>query len=917
MKQISLQGEWQLQGEIVSDGSASAAECSSYFKEHQSLSMNIPGDVHSTLLEHHLIPDPYFATNELDIQWIGRSGWTLKKTVTLSDSFFSSAAAASGTKDSRQFITLESADTFVHVIVNGSEAGFCYNYFRRWRFDVTGLLHTGSNTLQLKFDSAERCAITEADKLPYSVPCSVFKVGSPHRNLVRKIQCHSGWDWGPCIMAFGIYDDIRLESTAIGFIDYVTTETFPCLKKHGPYVPADCTDTEWTVKITTTVRALTGCTRELTFVLCDEEKAASESVIAQGTKKCTLSKGENSIVFELKVQKPELWYCSGGRPQDDEILLRTGASVHTENKLYKLTVTLAENAENSGESFLKVNTSRDGKQKNLPSAVIHIAFRTLETITEADSDGKSLYFKVNGRAIFAKGSDWIPADALPSRITPEKADYLLTSLVRSNQNMIRVWGGGQYETDYFYDLCDRKGILVWQDCMFACSMYPSTSDFLANVQAEIAHQVRRLQHHACIALWCGNNEDLGALNWYEETRKNRDRYLVDYDRLNEGCIGATVRRFDSSRIFWPSSPCAGENDYSDNWHDDSKGDMHFWSVWHEKKPFEAYLSIKPRFVSEFGYQSFSSIEEVESYASPTQLNLTSPVMEFHQRSPGGNSIILENFSRYFRFPEGFESMLYLSQVQQALAIKTAVEYWRSLRPLCMGTIYWQLNDVWPVASWSSIEYSGKWKLLHYVAQRFFAPLAILPVVKDGTITISVINETVKKVTADLTVAFISFSGEIIRKETLPVCLSPDSVTASFEESLKHIPAAADSCFLYTELACSNFSVHNSKFLAKPKECELQKARIDFSVDEPVKMSENTVQQFRIRLSTDRPAFFVALSTRFSGIFSDNDFTLLPGTPYEVKFTLGTQKNGQGNRAGICIEEFRKSLKIVNIRSTYR
>ncbi len=329
-------------------------------------------------------------------------------------------------------------------------------------------------------------------------------------------------------------------------------------------------------------------------------------------------------------------------------------------------------------------------------------------------------FIVNGKAIMAKGANWIPLDAMPALHTSDRYRTLLQDAVDANMNMIRVWGGGMYEQDEFYDLCDELGLLVWQDLMFACALYPSAPDFLADVELEVRDQVKRLRDHTSLALWCGDNEVIGAIGWYPESRTNREKYVVNYDRLNR-VLQQTVEAEDPTRRFWASSPCNGELDFGDAWHDDNKGDMHFWDVWHSGKSLDAYHSIKPRFCSEFGYQSWPSLPEVKTFAEPSDWNVTSPTFEQHQKNGRGNSIITEMFTRYFRFPSNFEQMLYLSQVQQALAIKTASEFWRSNKPVCRGILYWQLNDCWPVSSWSSIEYSGRWKQLHYHAKRFFAP----------------------------------------------------------------------------------------------------------------------------------------------------------------------------------------------------
>ena len=341
-------------------------------------------------------------------------------------------------------------------------------------------------------------------------------------------------------------------------------------------------------------------------------------------------------------------------------------------------------------------------------------------VTEEDDRGLSFAFHVNGVAIFAKGANWIPCDALPARQTRAVLDDLLSSAAAAHMNMIRVWGGGQYESEDFYDLCDEKGLLVWQDFMFSCSTYPATAEFLASVEEEARYQVKRLRDHACIALWCGNNEDLGALNWFPASRDNRDRYLVHYDRLTEG--GRTRSgRMRSNAFLLAVFALRRRGDYSDNWHDDSRGDMHYWQVWHPES-FDAYYDVAPRFCSEFGYQSFPSMETIETYAPEDQFNVTAPIMSTISATSVAIPKITEMFTRYFRMPNGFDNFVYLSQAQQGLAIKTAVEHWRYLRPTAWARST-GAQRLWPVCSWSSLEYGGTGAAAP-MAKRFYAPTIV-------------------------------------------------------------------------------------------------------------------------------------------------------------------------------------------------
>ncbi|MCH3920968.1 MAG: glycoside hydrolase family 2 protein [Sphaerochaeta sp.] len=666
MHTLSFSGIWRLSPR---DPHA-VAPFTRFFLDHPSVPCALPGDVHAALLTQEIIPDPYYGTNENDVLWVGRNDWVMEREFTLSNDDLSVKHA---------ILTFTMADTIITVQVNGTVVGTMDNQFRRYRFDVRPLLHEGTNTISLTFRSSEKEALDRASRLKYPIPFSEYPNGSPHRNLVRKAQFSGGWDWGPCILSMGVYQDITLALTDQFLIESVQTDL------------QETSETSFDVIIHVIIDSFSEGTYPMDATIAGAHQEGSVAV----------HEGRNRVTFHLSCQHIERWWPHGEGKQP----------------LYPLTLHLGDQTVDK-----------------------RIGFRTIKVNTE----GGGVTFLVNGRPIYAKGANWIPLDAIPSRITPQRYEYLLESAVQANCNMLRLWGGGFFEHDAFYDLCDEKGLLIWHDLMFGCSMYPSDEEFLSSVEAELRYQIPRLADHPSIALWCGNNEDLGAISWYEESRKNRDRYVIDYDRLNHGTVERVVKELDPNRMFWPSSPSAGVDDFSDNWHNDQKGDMHFWSVWHEGKPFEAYYSIKPRFVSEFGYQSFPALSTIETYCPDSQLNLTSPVMEHHQKNPSGNSIIIGNFTRYFRMPSGLGNMVYLSQCQQALAMKMACEYFRSLRPHCMGSLIWQLDDDWPVASWSSIDYTGKWKALHYAMRRFYAPVTPIAIRRDdGSVDVFVSNDTQK------------------------------------------------------------------------------------------------------------------------------------------------------------------------------
>ena len=556
------------------------------------------------------------------------------------------------------------------------------------------------------------------------------------------------------------------------------------------------------------------------------------------SRKIEIGQGTWKLHEAFTIAKPKLWWPAGQGTQP----------------LYDLEVTC------------------EGSQVNR-----RIGIRTVDLVSEPDAVGSRFAFRVNGHEIFSRGANWIPSDALPSRATPELTRKLLQAAVDANMNMIRVWGGGFYEQDHFYEACDELGLLVWQDFMFSCNLYPSTDEFLDEVKQEVDYQVRRLTSHACLALWCGDNELIGALTWFEESRKNRDRYLVNYDRLNR-CIEEAAKQADPSINWWPSSPSPGLLSFGDAWHDDRSGDMHFWSVWHEGKDFEHYRDVNPRFCSEFGFQSYPSLHIVKKFATSAEdLNISSSVMESHQKNAGGNARIAETMFRYFRFPTDFGNFCYLSQVQQGLAIKTAVEYWRSLKPHCMGTLYWQLNDTWPVASWSSLDHGGGWKLMHYMARRFYAPVVVmaLPDKKTGGIIIKAVNDRLTKQKLSLRLSTLDPAGRAKDLKTISTNISADKALEVARLKKGALPTGHILILDYEAADGSKGRVH---FANEPyKAMNIINPEITHST----KIKDG---KLHIALAAKNSAFFVTAETSEFGSYSDNVLDLLPGESAVIIFT---------------------------------
>jgi beta-mannosidase len=816
MQTIDLTGEWTL----------------IRAKTGEQLPASVPGDTHSALLDAGRIPDPYWADNELAVQWVGDEDWIYRRSFDVPKAMLAERSV---------FLSCDCLDTVTDIRVNGQHVGSTENMFLRHRFEVKPSLRPGRNTIEIHFHSAVRAAAAVAKTLPYPVPGVSSPVQTPHRNLIRKVQCHAGWDWGVCLMVAGIYGDIHVGACSDARIEQVY-----CDQRH---TPGRCE-----VTVHGEVMSPAGGRVAMRIRLGE---AVQETEVE-------LQPGSNRVAGVVVIKDPQLWWPNGAGEQP----------------LYDLVVSVGDD-----------------------TVCKRLGLRTIELINEEDAIGLSMRFRVNGRDLFMKGADWIPCDALPQRQTPEMIGYLVDQAAAVHMNMLRVWGGGQYEQDAFYRRCDERGILVWQDFMFACSLYPATESFLGQVRQEAEYQVKRLRDHACLALWCGNNENLAALGWFKEPKDNRDRYLVDYDRLNEGVLGHAVRAFDPGRVFWPSSPCGGPGDYSNNFDHDRRGDMHYWGVWHGGKPFSDFLKQSPRFCSEFGYQSFPSLDTIRTYAPESQFNLTAPVMEHHQRNVGGNSKIIEMFSRYFRLPEGFANFVYLSQVMQGIAIKTAVEGWRRLRPNCMGTIYWQLNDNWPVCSWASLNYRGSWKVLHHLAKRFYAPVTVsaIPDPEHQQVEIWLVNDTAKTCRGAVSVRVIDLSGRVMREDRLAATVPADSAKRIRTYPVAKLTTTPEEHFMSLRLEADGTVFHNEHFFTEWKKCELSKAEIRVKV-------KAVREGMAVKIETDRPAFYVVLSAPgISGEFDDNGFTLLPGEPRTLLFTP---------RQKITLADFRKAIAIKHLRETY-
>lgn len=542
--------------------------------------------------------------------------------------------------------------------------------------------------------------------------------GSIHGNAaIRKAHYMFGWDWGPQLPDMGIFRPIYLEYTTGARLTDVHIRQFHTKAGQPVTLTVDAEIDDF------------GNTPYKTEVMI------------------TAPNGETQT--DLVIQNPQLWWPNGLGAQP----------------LYTVTVTLLQN-----------DTVQD-------TYTCRIGLRHITVSTETDAWGSEFAFVVNGHKIFATGANYIPQDNLPTRVTPARYRQIVIDSANANMNMLRVWGGGYYPDDAFYDACDEYGILVWQDMMFACNVYALDDHFEENIIAETKDNARRLRHHASLAMWCSNNEmewgwgDDEGRGW-KRIRGHNPRYKADYLKIFEMILPRALAQYDDQTFYWPSSPSSGGAFDEPNCPD--RGDQHYWEVWHSGKPFTEYRNHHFRFCSEYGFQSFPGVKTLESFTLPQDRNIFSEVMESHQKNGMANSKIFAYISDYFLYPKNLDSLAYISQILQLKAIQYGVEHWRQNRGRCMGSLYWQLNDCWPVASWASIDYYGRWKALHYGAKRFYAPVCASAREKEELsreITYYVHNDTLSEKAVSLEINLLDTNFNILHTVNQAVTASPLSATA--------------------------------------------------------------------------------------------------------------------------------------------
>lgn len=678
--------------------------------------VQVPGSVLSGLYGAGKIEDPFYRTNEDVTRELFRKDYEFSRTF---------VAAEDILKEEKIILVCEGLDTLADIYINGQKAGSADNMHRTWKLDVKEFLHSGENQIRIVFRSVFKYIEAyeyEDNKEIHYVPCG----GMKGNQLIRKAHCMFGWDWGPQTIDAGIFRDIYLEAYS-----HPRIEDVKITQVQGDNAVDVCTT------VAVSGDAVDKCQLRVTIQedsesVCGHRTGANDRKTEAYVCKVgeTVSANNNPAVLTSSIHNPKLWWPNG----------------YGDQSLYKVQVELLD----EDGTVLETITKR-------------IGLRTLTISQEKDLWGKEFAFCVNGVKIFAMGGNYIPEDCIYSRITPEVQKYLLESCKRANFNCVRVWGGGYYPSDHFYDLCDEMGLIVWQDLMFACNVYDLTEEFEDNITKEITENVKRLRHHASLGLWCGNNEMESAWDHWPEVQSESKYLRADYIKMFEYIVPKAVRAADSETFFWQSSPSSGG--CFDDPDDENRGDCHYWDVWHGQKPFTDYQKHYFRFCSEFGFQSFPCLKTVESFTEEKDRNIFSRVMENHQKNPAANGKILYYLSENFRYPENFRKLLYVSQILQGMAMKYGVDHWRRHRGRCMGTLYWQINDNWPVASWASIDYFGRWKALHYMAKKFYGPQAVSMCMDGDIMQVYLANESMDAQSYQVAFYVKNMECEILEKLT--------------------------------------------------------------------------------------------------------------------------------------------------------
>jgi beta-mannosidase len=703
-------------------------------------------------------------------------------------------------------LNFEGLDTYAKIYINGNYQLDTDNAFQKYSIPLKGIPLNKSNELRIVFQHSKSFENSAKQNSKYKLP-------EGNRVYTRKAQFQYGWDWGPKLNTSGIWKNISINAW-----DGMRFENI-FIKQE------EISTTKARLSVEIIIESTSNKNASL-FTKINREVIATN---------IALKKGKHTYKVPVEITNPKLWWT------------------HNLGKPYLYT--------------FNFQLIADGKIKDEKS--VKKGIRTIKLITKKDSIGASFYFELNGKPVYVKGANYVPQNSFQNKVTSVHYEKLLSDVVNSNMNMLRIWGGGIYENDIFYDLCDAKGILVWQDFMFACAMYPGDIEFLANIKQEAKQQVKRLRNHASIALWCGNNESSeGWKRWgwqNNRTEKEKKEIWTDYLTVFDSILPNVVAQF-STTDYWETSPKYGRGNPKYK----TEGDAHDWWVWHDGYPFEHFEDNVPRFMSEFGFQSFPSYETLKYINQNDAINLKTAAIKSHQKHVKGFQLIAEYMARDYITPANDEDYVYVSQLLQAKGIVMGIEAHRRAKPYNMGTLYWQLNDCWPAISWSSIDYLGNWKALQYKAKNAFENILISSFIENNRIKTFVINDTFDIVYGNLKLKIIDFYGKEIWSDAKEIEVLGNSSKQFYNTSLDKIDKNSS-------LLVAEFNGEKSYlYFSKPKDLKLPKGVIQKNISK-------TENGFSITLKSTVLQKDLFLFTNVKGHFSDNFFDLMPNETIRIDF----------------------------------
>ncbi|MFX0074638.1 MAG: glycoside hydrolase family 2 protein [Candidatus Hermodarchaeota archaeon] len=808
----------------------------------------VPGSVFEALLDNDIIDDPFYGLREHDVSWVYDSDWDYELDFDIDLKFFDHENIV---------LRFYGLDTISEIILNGETLGFTNNMFIRYDYAVKSKLKSKGNRLLIRFQSPTISAKEEIEK--NNINLNTGNESIPGVPYLRKAQYSFGWDWGPKLPDIGIWQPVEL----IGYEGLKIDSVYISQKFHYNKNVDNLSDLSQITDLgVMSVDLCFDISLDSNIPISELKKYGLHAEIRAPdgeifTKEISID--IRTPQFNISIEYPYLWWTHDlGTPN-----------------LYDLTIKIISDI--AVDSF---------NQK--------FGIREVCLIQNTDEWGKSFFFRLNGVPIFAKGANWIPIDSFIPR--GKKRGLYQSNLINAkeaNMNMLRVWGGGIYEDNLFYELCDDLGILVWQDFPFACAVYPFNEVFRENIKKEATQNIKRLRNHSCLALWCGNNEiewlwNNLLLNSEIKDQKKILKFKEGYLEIFEKLLPELVQKLDPNHKYWPSSPSnglIGEKLGKLDSNTPNSGDSHFWDVWHRSKPFKAYRDFNSRFMSEFGYESFPSIKTIEDFCPSEQFGFFSPIMENHQKNMAGNRKIRKYMKKRFTIPEDFENQVILSQITQAEAIEYGVEHWRRNRNYyhCMGTLYWQLNDCWPVASWSSLDYYNRWKALHYAAKRFYQPVFSSVKEESQSVEFWLTNDLRTSQNFIYEWKIYKSDGDVEKKGSYESEILPCSSKKLGEidiSNLTKIDGDLSDYILFYVVRYKNLEheqeLHRFRLFSAPKKFQLKNPKLQWELSEYY-CEDHNQREFEVKVSANQIALFVHIdSKKFDFIASDNYFALEPG-----------------------------------------